>query len=144
MGEEVELFRSFIGEKGLRNTPEREMIIEEIFASREHFDVDELYLRLRKKGSKVSKASIYRNLPLILECGLIKEVWHQDGHMHYEPLYGREHHCHLRCIRCGRVIEFYEEELKNIEKRLEERYRFQIIDHRMDVLGYCPECRKKQ
>ncbi|MFC1580005.1 transcriptional repressor, partial [Thermodesulfobacteriota bacterium] len=67
MGDELDLFRSFVSLKGLRNTPEREDIITEIFVSPNHFDVDELYLRLRGKGSKISKASIYRNLPLIRE-----------------------------------------------------------------------------
>ena len=76
MGDELDLFRSFVSLKGLRNTPEREEIIIEIFASSNHFDVDELYLRLRGTGSKISKASIYRNLPLIRECGLIREIWH--------------------------------------------------------------------
>ena len=94
MSDEIDLFRSFLSKKGLRNTPEREEIITEIFASHDHFDVDELFLRLRKRGSKVSHASIYRNMPLIKECGLIREVWHEDGHMHYEHIYGHSHHCH--------------------------------------------------
>jgi Fur family ferric uptake transcriptional regulator len=142
MGEEIDLFRSFIRRKGLRNTPEREEIIGEIFARDDHFDVDELYFRLRSKGSRVSKASIYRNIPLIMECGLIKEVWHEDGHMHYEPMYGQSHHCHLRCIKCGKVIEFVEEELQVIEKRLAEKHNFLVVDHRLDVVGYCATCRK--
>ena len=142
MREEIDLFRSFIRRKGLRNTPEREEIIGEIFATNDHFDVDELYLRLRSKGSRVSKASIYRNIPLIKECGLVKEVWHEDGHMHYEPIYGQSHHCHLRCIKCGKVIEFVEEELQVIEKRLAEKHNFLVVDHRLDVVGYCSTCRK--
>ncbi len=142
MGEEIDLFRSFIRRKGLRNTPEREEIIGEIFATNDHFDVDELFLRLRSKGSRVSKASIYRNIPLIMECGLIKEVWHEDGHMHYEPIYGQSHHCHLRCIKCGKVVEFVEEELQVIEKRLAEKHDFLVVDHRLDVVGYCSTCRK--
>ncbi len=142
MGNEIELFRSFIKEKGLRNTPEREEIILEIFMSQDHFDVDELYLRLRNTGSRVSKASIYRNIPLIIECGLIKEVWHEDGHMHYEPIYGHAHHCHLRCLGCGKVIEFVENDLKDIQKRLGEKHHFDIVDHRLDLVGYCSKCRQ--
>ena len=141
MGDEIDLFRRFISKRGLRNTPEREEIILEIFSSIDHFDIDELYLRLRKKGSRISKASIYRNIPLIMQCNLIREVWHEDGHMHYEPIHGQSHHCHLRCDRCGRVIEFYEEALKEIEKRLEIKYDFQILDHRLDVTGFCSHCK---
>lgn len=142
MRKEIERFRSFIKEKGLRNTPEREAIIVEIFAFPGHFDVDELYLRLRKTGSRVSKASIYRNIPLIIECGLIREIWHEDGHMHYEPVYGQRHHCHLRCLQCGKVIEFVEDDLKDIEERVARRHDFEIVDHRLDMLGYCLECRE--
>jgi len=142
MGNEIDLFRSYIASKHFRNTPEREEIITEIFASSDHFDVDELYLRLRNKGSRVSKASIYRNLPLIMDCGLIREVWHEDGHMHYEPIYGHGHHCHLRCVKCGKVIEFTAKELRKIEKDLGEKYNFEVIDHRLDVTGYCAECKE--
>ena len=142
MSEVIDLFRSYISDRNLRNTPEREDIISEIFASSDHFDVDELFLRLRRKGSRVSKASIYRNLPLIMDCGLIREVWHEDGHMHYEPIYGQGHHCHLRCIKCGKVVEFVEEDLKKIERRLEKEHRFKVLDHRLDVKGYCPDCRE--
>jgi len=143
MGDEIDLFRTYVSHKGLRNTPEREEIINEIFAMQDHFDVDELYLRLRRAGSKISKASIYRNLPLIKDCGLIREIWHEDGHMHYEPIYGQKHHCHLRCLKCGRVIEFVEKELRAIEKRLKSKYDFEIAEHRLDVTGYCSDCRKK-
>lgn len=143
MSNEITTFRAFISEKGLRNTPEREEIIKEIFSIQKHFDVDELYLRLRNKGSKVSKASIYRNIPLILECGLIRQVWHEDGHMHYEQIYGHGHHCHLRCIECGKVIEFMEEGVKEIEKRLEKKYDFEVIDHKLDIKGYCSKCKKR-
>ena len=142
MGEEIDIFKSFIRRKGLRNTPEREEIIAQIFVTDDHFDVDELYLRMRSKGSRVSKASIYRNIPLIMECGLIKEVWHEDGHMHYEPIYGQSHHCHIRCVKCGKVIEFVEEELQVIEKRLAKKHDFLVVDHRLDVVGYCAKCRR--
>ena len=144
MEDEISLFRSFISKKGLRNTPEREEIIKEIFASHDHFDVDELYLRLRQKGSRVSKASIYRNIPLIIESCLIRAVWHEDGHMHYEHIYGHGHHCHLRCIQCGKVIEFVEKRMIDVEKNLSAQYDFEILDHRLDVTGYCSTCREEK
>lgn len=144
MNGEIELFRSFILKKGLRNTPEREKIIAEIFSRHDHFDVDELYFRLRQKGSKISKASIYRNLPLIKECGLIKELWLEDGHMHYEHIYGHGHHCHLRCIMCGKIIEFVDKNLGKIKQRLERETDFKIIDDRLDLTGYCPDCKRTE
>ena len=144
MDDVLDLFRSFISQKGLRNTPEREEIIKVIFGDHEHFDVDDLYLRLKHKNSKVSKASIYRNIPLIMECGLIKEVWHENGHMHYEHTYGHMHHCHLRCINCGKVVEFVENDLERISESLGSANGFEIINYRMDITGCCSECQKEK
>jgi Fur family ferric uptake transcriptional regulator len=63
--------------------------------------------------------------------------------MHYEPIYGQGHHCHLRCLGCGKVVEFFEKDMKKLEERLAKKTKFKIQDHRLDVIGYCPDCQKK-
>ena len=141
MKSEIEVFRDFIRKKGLRNTPEREAIINEIFATHDHFDVDELYLRLKNKKKKISKPSIYRLIPYLLESGLIQEAYFEDGHLHYEHIYGHAHHCHLRCLKCGKIIEFEETSLKKIEKKLAEKHDFFIKAHKFEALGYCSKCK---
>lgn len=141
MKSEIEVFREFIRKKGLRNTPEREAIIKEIFATHDHFDVDELYLRLKNKKKKISKPSIYRLIPYLLESGLIQDAYFEDGHLHYEHIYGHEHHCHLRCLKCGKIIEFEETSLKKIEKKLAEKHDFFIKAHKFEALGYCSKCK---
>jgi len=141
MKSEIEVFREFIRKKGLRKTPERETIIEEIFSTHDHFDVDELYLRLKSKKKKISKPSIYRLIPYLLEAGLIQEAYFEDGHLHYEHIYGHEHHCHLRCLNCGKTIEFREKSLKKLESRLAEKYDFLVKGHKLEVFGYCPKCK---
>ena len=98
MKSEIQVFREYIRGRRLRRTPEREQILQEIFEIHGHFDVDELHLKLRDKGSKVSKASIYRALPLFMDCGLVREVDFSDGHWHYEHIYGHARHSHLRCL----------------------------------------------
>jgi Fur family ferric uptake transcriptional regulator len=141
MKNEIEVFREFIRNKGFRNTPEREQVIKAIFSSHDHFDVDELHLKVRRQDEKISKATIYRTIPLLLECGLIQEAYFEDGHMHYEHIYGHEHHCHLRCLDCGKVLEFAEEAMKETEERLREHYDFLVTGHKLDVYGYCPKCK---
>lgn len=141
MKSEIEAFREFIRKKGLRNTPERETIIKEVFATRDHFDVDGLYSRLRRKKKKISKPSVYRLIPYLLESGLIQEAYFEDGHLHYEPIYGHEHHCHLRCTRCGKTIEFQAKALKQLEKRLADEHGFAVQGHKLEVFGYCPKCK---
>jgi Fur family ferric uptake transcriptional regulator len=137
---EIEVFREYVRKKGLRNTPEREIIITEIFSTHDHFDVDELYLRLQNKKKKVSKPSIYRTIPHLLEAGLIQEAYFEDGHQHYEHIYGHEHHCHLRCVKCGKTIEFTEPMLKKLEAKLAKKFDFAVGGHKLEVTGFCSKC----
>jgi Fur family ferric uptake transcriptional regulator len=140
----IQKFREYIKEKGLRNTPERETIIDEIFAIHNHFDVDELFLRLRNKKKRISKASLYRTIPLLIDSGLIKEVYFENGHLHYEHIYGHKHHCHLRCVSCGRIIEFADDEIVSIQSKIGKKYDFAITTHRFELLGYCSQCAREQ
>jgi Fur family ferric uptake transcriptional regulator len=142
--DEIQKFRDYIKERGLRNTPEREMIIEEIFSTHDHFDVDGLFLRMRNKKKTVSRASIYRTIPLLVESGLIKEVFFEDGHLHYEHIYGHKHHCHLRCICCGKNFEFTDDEIEKIQRQIGKKYDFLVTSHRFELLGYCPQCAQSQ
>lgn len=138
--DEIQRFRQYIREKGLRNTPERELIIEEIFSNHDHFDADTLFLRLRNKKKRISKASVYRTIPLLIESGLIKEVYFEEGHLHYEHIYGHKHHCHLRCICCGKILEFADDEIAELQDDIGKRYDFVITSHRFELLGYCQQC----
>jgi Fur family ferric uptake transcriptional regulator len=142
MKSELEIFQDYIRERNLRWTPERETILQEIFETHEHFDVEGLYLQLKQKGSKVSKASIYRAIPLLIDCGLIREVDFSDGHWHYEHIYGHDHHNHLKCLGCGEVMEFEEPLLAQVDRRLNREYGYSIVTHQLEVKGYCPACRK--
>lgn len=144
MKSELEIFREFLKRKGMRYTPEREIIIREIFATHEHFDVDSLYISMRKKDARVSKASIYRLIPLLIEAGLIEEVFFDSGQMYYEHIYGHEHHCHLRCIKCRKIQEFSDSRLKDIENDLSERFNYKILRHKLEVMGLCSDCRDEQ
>lgn len=140
MKSEQEILRQYLRANGLRRTPERERILQEIFAIHEHFDVDELYLRLRHKGVKVSKASIYRAVKLFLDCGLIREVDFSDGHWHFEHIYGHNHHSHLRCLSCGEIVEFEDAELRRIQDSLAQTHNYRIVSYHFEVKGYCPSC----
>ncbi len=142
MKSEIQVFQEYIRRRSLRRTPERERILQEIFAIHGHFDVDELYLRLRGRGSRVSKASIYRALPLFIDCGLVREVDFCNGHWHYEHIYGHAHHSHLRCLGCGQVLEFEEPRLWHLEEHLARKYGYRIKGHQLQVHGYCATCRE--
>jgi Fur family ferric uptake transcriptional regulator len=137
---EQEFFKEFITAKGLKQTKEREEIFHEIIATRGHFAPDDLFVRLKTKGSKVSRASIYRTIPLLVESGVIAEVEHIDKHAHYERVSKDAHHDHMICLRCGRVIEFYSKGLERIQDELCRKEGFRGVRHSLEILGYCGEC----
>ena len=142
MKSELQVFQDYIRRRELRRTPERERILQEVFEIHGHFDVDGLYLQLRQKGVKVSKASIYRALPLFIDCGLVREVDFSEGHWHYEHIYGHSHHNHLRCLGCGEIREFENPALAPLEEQLAREYGYHIKGHHLQVEGFCPACRQ--
>ena len=137
---ELETFRTFLKAKGHRVTKEREAIAEAVLLNHGHFDVDELFLHL-KVTAGVSKASIYRTIPILIESGLLAAVYLENGHMHYERVYGREHHSHLRCTACGRIFEFSVPELPMIEKEIADEKNFKSEGHKFEIWGLCSKCR---
>jgi len=142
MKSELEIFQEYLRRRGMRRTPERELILQEIFAIHEHFNVDELYLRLRSKGFKVSKASIYRSLRLFIDCDLVREADFRDGQWHYEHIYGHGHHAHLRCLSCGEVVEFEDPSLNLLETHLAQMFQYRVVCHHLEVKGYCRSCQQ--
>jgi Fur family ferric uptake transcriptional regulator len=137
-------FRQALKERGMRYTPEREAILKEVLRRRDHFDLEELHMDLRKKGHRVSRASIYRTVPLLLELGVIEKVEHTDKHAHYERTTGRKHHDHMLCVECGKVIEFYSEALERLQDRLCEKEGFKGVSHLLEIRGYCRKCRGRK
>lgn len=107
-------FRTFLKSRGLRITPQRQSVLREIYSTHSHFDVDELYQRLRNKKNLVSRSTIYRALPLLVKNGLIKEAFRSQDRIRYEHIFGHEHHDHLLCIKCGKVIEFKEDKIEDL------------------------------
>ena len=144
MKPEIEVFREFLAQKGMRSTPERETILAEVFLHHDHFDMEDLIMRLRQKGLRISRASVYRTIPLLVECGLVQEVFFEDGHMHFEHIYGHEHHCHLRCLGCRKIIEFRNAAVEEVEQRVSKDHGFAVTGHKLEIYGYCEDCRKQK
>jgi Fur family ferric uptake transcriptional regulator len=133
-------FRNYLKKKGLKFTPEREVILKEIFSLHKHFDVDELYLRVHRKNRRLSRATIYRTLPLLVESGLIVETFRCLGRSSYEHIFGHPHHDHMICIKCGKVIEFSSEKIKRLQEEICKKYGFKSVEYRLGIKGYCKKC----
>ena len=134
------LFRRFLKSEGLRFTPEREIILREAFSLHEHFEAEDLLFRMRQHDLRVSKATVYRTLTLLVQCGLLREVIFGERHSHYEHVLGHRHHDHLICLGCGKIIEFTDETMEKLQQKICEQYRFESLQHRLEITGYCEGC----
>lgn len=141
MESEKEIFKKYIKEKGLKFTPEREVILDEVFSTHDHFDVEKLYERISSKRERISRATIYRTLPLLLDCGLISEAVRCKDRIYYEHTYGHKHHSHLVCIKCGKIIEFEDDKIEQEKERICKKYGFKPTEYRFGIKGYCKDCR---
>ncbi len=140
------VFKEYCKKNGMRYTPERDVVIEEIYRRDGHFDIDNLFLRIRNRYPKLklAKGSIYRTVPHLIKAGLIRESLAEDSHISYEHTLGHAHHDHMKCVSCGRIFEFYEEDIDKMQQDLCKRRRFKMLWHTHVITGYCAKCRGKK
>jgi len=136
-------FRNYLKERGLKFTPERQLILKGVFSLHKHFDIDQLWEKLHRKDRRLSRATIYRTLPLLVECNLIQETLRCQGRVQYEHIFGHEHHDHLVCLKCGKIIESREERIEKLQEEICKRYHFKAVEHRLGIRGYCQKCQNK-
>jgi len=140
-GGPLERFREYLFENNLRLTPERRAVLEVILSREGHFDAEEL-LRFLRRRRRVSRATLYRTLDHLREAGLVKVHRFGRGQALYEHVYGRQHHDHMVCNRCGEVIEFVNEEIERLQDEVCRRAGFRSTSHVMQIFGVCRKCRE--
>ena len=139
----LETFRKYLASEELKLTPQREAILDAIFATHGHFDADALFFDLRKNGKRISKATVYRTLELLTAAGMIREVDIGKGHRAFEHVFGRSHHDHLICTVCGKVVEFDDPLIGELQDRVCRRFSFQPESHSLRIRGRCSSCLKR-
>jgi len=141
---EFEAFLKYLSSHKLKLTRTRRLIFEEIFSSKEvHPNAYEIHQRLKKKGKKVSLATIYRTLNLLVISGLVSEIDLGENHSHYEPEIVKSAHGHMVCISCGRVQEFSDDKVLSILNKIGLESQFKTDKFSIQVFGYCKSCQKK-
>ncbi len=131
------IFRTFLKKRNLRQTPERFMVLEEVYATDDHVDADELYLRLKQKGNRVSRATVYNTLDLLLDCDLVGRHQFGKNQAKYERAYSYWQHDHLICLDCNEVLEFCDPRIQGIQEMVAEIYQFDIKHHALHLYGHC-------
>ena len=120
--------------KGVKLTDQRKIIAKVMSDSSDHPDVDELYKRVSKIDTKISIATIYRTVKLFEEAGIIAKHDFKGGKARYEEL-SESHHDHLIDIKTGEIIEFVDEEIEKLQKKVAEKYGYDLVDHKLELYG---------
>lgn len=134
------IFREYLRSNGLKFTPERQTLLHEVLKTDRHFEAEEILISLRQSGSRVAKATIYRTLPLLVNCGIIKQAHFGEKHAHYEHAFGQVPHDHMVCRQCQRIIEFDSQEVARLRAEIAAQHDFHAVSHRFQIMGLCQAC----
>ncbi len=135
-------FRSYLKEKGLRYTRQREDVLKKILETKGHFEIEDIVLDFKKQNLDVSRSTVYRTLNILKELGIVNEVIKYKNKTLYEVAL-KEHHDHLVCEKCGKIIEFHSEEIEKLQNKICKDYNFKPTFHRLEIYGICEECQRK-
>ncbi|PID30138.1 MAG: hypothetical protein CR982_01635 [Candidatus Cloacimonadota bacterium] len=140
----VGLLKEYSKKNNMRHSKEREKILFELCDSENlssHFDADELFAQIKVKKIDVSRATIFRNLNLFVEAGILRRTKLGESHFHYEICGDeKDRHEHLVCTKCGKLIEFVNPVILEEQRKIAEKNGFKILDYKHEIYGLCKDC----
>ncbi|MEZ4741313.1 MAG: transcriptional repressor [Bdellovibrionota bacterium] len=130
-------FDKFLSQKQLKQTQQRKLIIDYFLQANRHIDADELHEIVKGKGHNIGLATIYRTLNLLKDSGLVEQRTFAEGRSVFEVSNPNSHHDHLICQDCGKIFEFENEKIEEIQLKIAEQLNFSLTDHRLELFGKC-------
>lgn len=134
----------YLAKAQLKQSKQRNFIIEEFLRMNSHVSAEELYSRLKHSEHNPGLATVYRTLNLLREAGLVDQKQFADGKSVFEILAPGSHHDHLICVSCHKVIEFENDEIERLQEQVAKRYGFHLTHHSLELFGYCADCWKQR
>jgi Fur family transcriptional regulator, ferric uptake regulator len=136
---EKKALASYLEDHNLKHTKQREAILEVFLEVEGHITGEELHRRVRRKFPQIGYTTVYRTMKLLCEAGLASERHFDDGVTRFEIQH--EHHDHLVCVRCGKIVEFECSMIESAQERIVKAHGFRLLRHRHELYGHCPGCR---
>lgn len=140
---ERSIFLEHIQAAGLRRTSQRDLILEIFLSTEEHLTSEDLHGLVHKIDPTIGLTTVYRTLKLLTEAGLAREVRFGDNKTYYEHHYNHEHHDHMICTDCGKVIEFFSPDIEALQDEMASNFGFKPTHHSLRLWGLCAECQSK-
>ncbi|MEQ1501410.1 MAG: transcriptional repressor [Myxococcota bacterium] len=147
--EQIERFKAYLTTQGLKYTRQRQAIAEVFFGSTAHLSLIDLLDLAKVRQPSVGYATVYRTMKILAESGLATEHKFAEGNVRYEASVAGEHHDHLICVTCGRIVEYEDDEIERLQHDLAKRHGFRVVSHRHEIYAEClvqncPELRRPQ
>jgi Fur family ferric uptake transcriptional regulator len=135
-------FHDYLHDKGLKSTQQRDNIVSFFLKEDKHFTTEELYREVQKSQPEIGYATIHRTLKLLVDAGLATECQFSDGLIRFEPVHKGEHHDHIVCLKCGKIIEFENDEIERLQIEVARKHNFTLTIHKCVLYGYCSKCKE--
>lgn len=138
------LFQEVLERQGLNLTRQRHEILHAFFSAEKHLGVEQVYDLLKRKDPTFGRATVFRTVKLLQECGLLAEVTSANGRSKYELKADRPHHDHMVCVECGRITEFQSPRMEHFQDEAIRKHGFEALWHRHEIFGRCSNCQPKR